>query len=92
MIQLRAEIPLQPLTLIMSRHVTVLAAHRGPIAVVPYRPMNLVAEGSVGMVDLRWEDKSSNETGFQIYRKSGNCSSTNPWGLITTTRTEYHLI
>lgn len=47
--------------------------------------MNLVVEASAGKVDLTWEDKSSNETGFQIYRKSGGCSSTNSWGVIETT-------
>jgi len=55
------------------------------IAVVPYSPMNLVVEAYAGKVDLTWEDESSNETGFQIYRKSGNCSSTNSWSVIETT-------
>jgi M6 family metalloprotease-like protein len=54
-------------------------------AVVPYRPTNLSATASSpSRIDLIWTDKSSNETGFQIERKNGSCSSTNSWGKIKT--------
>jgi hypothetical protein len=55
-------------------------------AVIPYKPINLSATAaSSSKINLKWADKSSNETGFQIYRKSGVCSSTNPWSRIKTT-------
>ena len=55
-------------------------------AIVPYKPINLtaIAVSSTG-IDLTWIDTSSNETGFQIYRKLGTCSSTSSWGKINTT-------
>ena len=54
-------------------------------AVVPYRPTNLSATASSSSkINLAWTDKSSNETGFQIERKSGSCSSTNSWSKIKT--------
>jgi hypothetical protein len=54
-------------------------------AVVPYRPTNLAATASsAGQIDLQWADNSSNETGFQIERKSGSCLSTNSWGKVKT--------
>jgi len=54
-------------------------------AVVPYKPINLNATAvSASRINLAWTDKSSNETGFQIYRKSGVCSSPSDWGLIAT--------
>jgi hypothetical protein len=54
-------------------------------AIVPYKPTNLTATApSSSRIDLAWADKSSNETGFQIYRKSGVCSSPSAWGLIAT--------
>ena len=54
-------------------------------AIVPYRPTNLSATpGSSSRINLTWTDKSINETGFQIYRKSGDCSSPSAWGLIAT--------
>ena len=55
-------------------------------AVVPYKPTSLKATAvSSSRIDLTWTDTSNNETGFQIYRKSGACSSTNPWSRIKTT-------
>jgi titin len=54
-------------------------------AVVPYKPTNLAATAaSSSRINLAWADKSSNETGFQIERKSGGCSSTNSWSKIKT--------
>jgi len=48
----------------------------------PDSPTNLNAVSvSTGRVDLSWDDKSSNETGFRIYRKTG----TGAWGLLHTT-------
>jgi hypothetical protein len=35
-------------------------------------------------IKLTWTDKSSNETGFEIYRKSGACSSTSTWTKVAT--------
>jgi hypothetical protein len=53
-------------------------------AVVPYKPTTLTATAvSSSRINLTWVDKSNNETGFQIYRKSGTCSLTN-WSLIAT--------
>jgi hypothetical protein len=54
-------------------------------AIVPYKPTSLSATAvSSSRINLAWADKSSNETGFQIYRKSGVCSSPSAWGLIAT--------
>ncbi len=42
----------------------------------PVRPVNLVASGiSSTAVQLNWQDKSSNETGFEIFRSAANNSS-----------------
>jgi hypothetical protein len=50
-------------------------------AIVPFQPVNLIVDkGTVaGSIKLTWTDKSSNETGFEIWRKSGECSSTATW-------------
>jgi hypothetical protein len=50
-------------------------------ATVPYQPANLsAAKGSTATsMKLTWTDKSANESGFEIYRKSGNCASTSKW-------------
>ena len=55
------------------------------VAVVPYGPISLLTTPAVKQINLKWTDKSSNETGFEIYRKSGACSSVNPWGVISKT-------
>lgn len=40
---------------------------------VPAKPTNLAATAlSYDLVKLTWEDKSTNETGFEIYRRSGS--------------------
>jgi hypothetical protein len=55
-------------------------------AIVPYRPTNLSATPvSSSRINLKWADKSNNESGFQVYRKTGVCSSTNSWSRIKTT-------
>jgi len=54
-------------------------------AIVPYRPTNLSATPvSSSKIDLQWTDKSNNETGFEIERKNGSCSSTDLWSKIAT--------
>ena len=56
-----------------------------PAAVVPFKPAKLIGSNITNGAKLTWTDKSSNEKGFQIYRKGGSCSSTNPLKLIKTT-------
>jgi hypothetical protein len=52
---------------------------------VPFKPTNLSATAvSSNRIDLTWTDKSSNETGFEIERRTGGCSSTNSWTKIKT--------
>lgn len=55
-------------------------------AIVPYAPINLTAAAltTAGKIKLAWTDKSSNETGFQIYRKPGACSGSGTWELVAT--------
>jgi hypothetical protein len=55
-------------------------------ATVPFQPANLTAVPgtTAGTINLTWTDRSSNETGFEIYRKSGNCSSASTWAKIAT--------
>ncbi|MFA5353108.1 MAG: CARDB domain-containing protein, partial [Thermodesulfovibrionales bacterium] len=55
------------------------------IATVPFKPADLKAGASAGEINLTWADNSSNEKGFQVYRKAGACSSANAWSLLTTT-------
>jgi hypothetical protein len=63
------------------------------IAVVPYMPKSLAATAaSPSQINLVWADKSTNETGFRISRKSGLCDSTSTWSLLATVganRTSY---
>ncbi len=55
-------------------------------AVVPYKPSKLAATAvSSTQINLSWIDNSNNETGFQIQRKPGLCTSTDSWSLIKTT-------
>ena len=54
-------------------------------AVVPYKPTTLTASAvSSSSINLTWTDKSSNEIGFQVYKKSGDCSSPSAWSMIAT--------
>jgi hypothetical protein len=56
------------------------------MATIPYQPTNLTAASGTasGTKQLTWTDTSSNETGFEIYRKSGACSSTSSWAKVAT--------
>ncbi len=54
------------------------------VAVVPFRPATLAASREFSSINLTWADTSANETGFQIFRKTGNCASLNPFSLIAT--------
>jgi hypothetical protein len=55
-------------------------------AAVPFKPTGLTTSAvSSTQINLSWTDNSSNETGFEVYRKAGDCSSTNAWTLIKTT-------
>jgi hypothetical protein len=55
-------------------------------ATVPYQPASLTASqgSSAGSIQLTWMDRSSNESGFEIYRKDGTCASTNTWAKVAT--------
>ncbi len=60
-------------------------SQRTNVAIVPFAPTNLSANAiSSTQIKLTWLDKSNNETGFQIQRKKGDCSSTNSWTLFAT--------
>jgi len=59
-------------------------------AVVPFRPTAPKATPSAGKINFKWSDKSTNEKGFQVYRKDGACSSANAWSLIKTTVANSH--
>jgi hypothetical protein len=49
----------------------------------PLPPSNLVVKASSStQIVLGWKDNSSNETGFKVDRKAGNCSSTAQWSQI----------
>jgi hypothetical protein len=50
-------------------------------ATVPYQPTNLAAiQGtSSGAIQLTWTDKSTDETGYEIWRKPGDCSTSSEW-------------
>ena len=52
-------------------------------AVVPFKPGGLSTDAiSVEFVKLSWTDGSTNEEGFQIYRKTGTCADSGTWSLI----------
>jgi len=62
-----------------------LCSPNSNIAVVPYKPTGLSATAfSSSQINLEWNDNSPNETGFQVYRKTGTCSSADPWRLIAS--------
>jgi hypothetical protein len=54
--------------------------------ILPYQPINLAAtQGTAGgTIKLTWTDISANETGFEIYRKTDNCSSSTTWAKVAT--------
>jgi hypothetical protein len=63
-------------------------------AVVVYQPKKFTAApgSSSGKVTVKWTDNSSNESGFEIYRKSGSCNSPEPWisaGTVGVNRTSW---
>jgi|GEM_PF-1971997 len=50
------------------------------IAAVPFRPSALTATADFNnQLSLSWQENSNSETGFQIFRKSGACSSAGAW-------------
>jgi hypothetical protein len=59
---------------------TVCSAQTKTVA-VPYKPVTLNATKGTGKINLTWVDKSTNETGFHVYRKDG----AGAWKLIKTT-------
>ena len=52
-----------------------------PTPTAPAAPTNLQAQLAAGQVNLTWADDSSNETGFEIQRKTG---ADGTWGTLTT--------
>jgi hypothetical protein len=48
-------------------------------AIVPNKPANLKTTKAGGTISLAWQDRSANETGFQIFRKDGPAA----WALLT---------
>lgn len=50
-------------------------------AVVPFRPTALAASVAA-TVHLAWKDNSSNESGFEVWRKNGACTTDNPWVVV----------
>lgn len=55
------------------------------IAAVPYRPGGLEASPSAGVVSLSWSIKATPRTAFEVYRKTGACSSGGAFVLLATT-------
>jgi len=54
---------------------------------VPLAPAALTAEPLPNSAKLAWTDKSSNEKGFQVYRKEGNCTEPGSWSQLPITTT-----
>jgi 6-phosphogluconolactonase len=54
------------------------------LAIVPFRPTNLRAVPGTKdrSINLTWQDHSNNESGFEIFRKAGPCSSASVWGRV----------
>jgi 6-phosphogluconolactonase len=54
------------------------------LAIVPFRPTNLRAVPGTKdrSINLTWQDHSNNESGFEIFRKAGPCSSKSVWGRV----------
>jgi hypothetical protein len=55
------------------------------LAIAPFIPTNPDAAPQTGMINLTWQDNSANETGFQIFRKNGDCALAGNWSLLKTT-------
>jgi hypothetical protein len=50
------------------------------VATVPYAPTMLSATpGAPGQINVLWTDKSDNDAGFLIYRKTGKCNDPGAW-------------
>jgi hypothetical protein len=60
------------------------------IAVVPFAPTNLAATPATGNINLNWADNSNNETGFQMYKKPGDCAAAGTWAPLATKGTNVH--
>ena len=60
------------------------------VAIVPFIPTNLTATTSTGKIKLAWADNSNNETGFQIFKKPGDCAAAGTWSLLWTTGANIH--
>jgi hypothetical protein len=54
-----------------------------PAPVVPFKPVSLKATVA-STVQLTWQDKSNDESRFEIERKNGVCGSGNPWVQVGT--------
>ncbi len=54
-----------------------------PAPVVPFKPASLKATVA-STVQLTWQDKSNDESRFEIERKNGVCGSGNPWVQVGT--------
>jgi len=60
-------------------------------AVVPFSPTTLTAVRAAKGVTLNWTDASSNETGFQVMRKTGTCASTSAWSPVGATAADIEI-
>jgi len=50
-------------------------------ATVPFRPTGLAASVAA-TAHLSWKDNSSDESGFEVWRKNGACASKSPWVVV----------
>lgn len=54
-------------------------------ATVPFAPLTLTATGAgARQVRLGWTDRSTNETGFILERKTGTCTAATAWAQVRT--------
>jgi hypothetical protein len=51
--------------------------------IVPFQPTGLAATATTGRIALNWTDVT-NDTGYEIYRKPGDCSAGGTWSLAGT--------
>jgi hypothetical protein len=54
------------------------------MAVVPFAPTGASATAGTGKITINWMDKSTNESGFEIWRKPGACTAGGAWTKIAT--------